>query len=174
MPLPELSSEVVELAKLDALVLVVLASELDDMKDVVVLTNWAASSSEEPSTADRFPTMPRVMPSSPSPAATSDRKGELLPRLDKPMAAELTPASSEVMLTSSVTAPVVCARRRPAAPPTTEMEMASGGRRDALATALAKESSEPRLKPRVSPSRRIVCRRPTMCKVQSLTGRKEP
>mmetsp|Transcript_114487 Transcript_114487/g.272380 ORF Transcript_114487/g.272380 Transcript_114487/m.272380 type:complete len:221 (-) Transcript_114487:2458-3120(-) len=141
---------------------------------VVCATNCAASSSEEPSTADRLPTTPTLMLSSPSAAASSDRKGELPPRVDSPTAAEPTLASSEDMPTSSMIAPVVSASRRPDSPPTTEMEIAPAGSSDALATARARESSEDKSNPRVRPSSLSVCLRPTTCNVQSFTGRKEP
>ena len=130
----------------------------------------ATASSDEPSTADRLPVKLNDKPVSPRAVAACFRNGVFVDRLLNVKAASPTPKSSEIKLSSNVTAPVSAKRR----PPATVMLIAPGGSIEAFATALAKESSAVISKPRVRPSNCSVCRKPTTCKVQSFKGLKEP
>ena len=102
--------------------------------------------------------------------AACDKKGVLVDKLERLKAAIPTDESSEDILSSNVTTPLSAKRRASE----TEMETAPGGNREALATTRAKFSCAVRSKPRVRPSKRKVCLKPTTCKVQSFNGRKEP
>ena len=130
----------------------------------------ATASSDEPSTADRLPVKLNDKPVSPRAFAACFRNGAFVDRLLNVKAASPTPKSSEIKLSSSVTAPVSAKRR----PPATVMLIAPGGSIEAFATALAKESSDVISKPRVRPSNCSVCRKPITCNVQSFKGLKEP
>mmetsp|Transcript_54124 Transcript_54124/g.110109 ORF Transcript_54124/g.110109 Transcript_54124/m.110109 type:complete len:231 (-) Transcript_54124:1084-1776(-) len=116
--------------------LVVCPSTLDDVPSlllllllvvVVVVISCSNTSAEAPSTAERLPVTLTERLLSPRALDACDRNGVLLDRLDRLSAAAPTCESSELMLSSSVTVPVVAARRRPKLPPTTLMLTAPGG-----------------------------------------------
>ena len=137
---------------------------------VVVEINSCTTSAPAPSTAEKFPVTLTDKLVSPKALEACDKKGALVDKLERLKAAIPTDESSEDILSSNVTTPLSAKRRASE----TEMETAPGGNREALATTRAKFSCAVRSKPRVRPSKRKVCLKPTTCKVQSFNGKKEP